>query len=1015
MRKKLLSSVLLLLIMSFSVAIAQEITVTGTVTSAEDEEPIPGVSVSVRGTTIGTTTDIEGYYSIDVPSEESVLRFSFVGMLSREIIVGDQRTIDVELEPDIVGLDEVVVTGYGTQRRRDITGSVASVRSQEIESMPVTGLDRAIQGRAAGVQVTGGSGVPGGHVSVIVRGIGSFSSNTPLYIVDGVEIRTAGLSGRSASHNVLANLDFNDIETIDILKDAAASAIYGARGAAGVVIITTKRGQAADITEFNLEVSRGYTEGISKLDMLDSEQWVGLYLEQFVNRLGMEHSFTQARYNEAMDRGWVEFPMVGDQYDFTQPDFSNTPYYDWVDAVNRTGTVLDARLNARGGTETTRFYTSLSHNSTQGHIKGYDFNRSSFRVNLDHNASDRLSFDIQASANLSDQNTTREGGAFTNPILSAYFVPPINAIYDEEGNFVNHPRSLFGMVPSHSLYSIEMDHNITRNLKTILNFSATYDISDHLSYRAGFGLDYNHTDDEQWYDPRASDGIARNGLLYDYEYTNYSYQTTQTLNYNNIFGDVHSLSGVAGFETWDYLYRVTQVIGENFPNPHMNVMNAAASAVDWGGNETERARVGTFGRINYSYDDRYMLTLTGRYDGSSRFGADNRYGFFPAAALGWRVSSEPFMAGAGRIDNLMLRLSYGISGTDAAGTYAALGLWSGGTQYLGRVGIYPTQLPNQFLTWEESRTLNLAINMAAFRGRMNLDIDLYNRWSEELLLARPLPASTGWTSITENVGKTINEGIEISLNTVNIETNNFRWSTDFNISFVENEILELLPGQDFFSARRAVGRSIDDWYIPQWAGVNPADGRPMYYDKDRNITYNPVYADRHWMGPIQPTRYGGVTNEFRFGNFRASIFFQYSGGSYRYADHNRYVLMHNTANLNQLATTWTERWRNPGDITAIAQPNYGNAYPGDVMAPTGYNSRQLERVDYIRLKDVHFSYTVPRTITQRYGVENLRIFLRGANLITWDDYSGWDPEFTGSDFFTYPQGRSITIGINTKF
>ncbi len=1015
MRKKLLFSVLLLLTFSFSAAIAQEITVSGTVTSAEDGEPIPGASVAVRGTTIGTVTDIDGFYSINVPAEESVLRFSFVGMLSREIMVGDQRTIDVELEPDIVGLDEVVVTGYGVQRRRDLTGSVSSVRSRDIESMPVTGIDRAIQGRAAGVQVTGGSGVPGGHVSVIVRGIGSFSSNTPLYIVDGVEIRTAGLSGTSASHNVLANLDFNDIETIDILKDAAASAIYGARGAAGVVIITTKRGQAAEKTEFNVEISRGYTEGISKLEMLDSEQWVGLYLEQFVNRLGMGHSFTQARYQEAMDRGWVEFPMVGDQYDFTQPDFSNTPYHDWVDAVNRTGTVLDARLNARGGTESTRFYSSLSHNSTQGHILGYDFARSSFRLNLDHDATDRLSFDVQVSANLSDQNTTRAGGAFTNPILSAYFVPPINAIYDEEGNFVNHPRSLFGMVPSHSIYSIEKDHNITRNLKTILNFSATYDFTDHLSYRAAFGLDYNHTDDELWYDPRASDGVAANGLLYDYEYTNYSYQTTQTLNYNNVFGDVHNVSGVAGFETWDYLYRVTQVIGENFPNPNMNVMSAAAQAVGWGGNETERSRVGAFGRINYSYDDRYMLTLTGRYDGSSRFGADNRYGFFPAAAVGWRVSSEPFMAGIDRIDNLMLRLSYGVSGTDAAGTYAALGLWSGGTQYLGNVGIFPTQLPNRFLTWEESRTLNLAITTSAFRGRVNLDMDIYRRYSEELLLGRPLPASTGWTSITENVGRTVNEGVEISLNTVNIQTDNFTWSTNFNISFVENEILELLPGQDFFSTRRAVGRAINDWYIPIWAGVNPADGRPMYYDRNQDITYNPVYADRQWMGPIQPTRYGGITNEFRFGNFSASIFFQYSGGSYRYADHNRYVQMHNTANLNQLATTWTERWREPGDITGIVQPNYFSAYAGDVMSPTSHSSRLLERVDYIRLKDAHISYTVPRTITQRFGVDNLRVFVRGANLVTWHDYSGWDPEFTGSDFFTYPQGRSITIGVNTTF
>ena len=998
MRKKLLFSILLLLIMSFSAAIAQEITVTGTVTSAEDEEPIPGVSVAVRGTTIGTATDIDGSYSIEVPSEESVLQFTFVGMLSREIMVGDQRTIDVELEPDIVGLDEVVVTGYGAIRRRDLTGSVASVRSTEIEGMAVEHVSRAIQGRAAGVQVTSSSGAPGGGISTIIRGIGSFSSNTPLWIVDGVEI-----SGR------LSSLDFNDVETIDILKDAAASAIYGARGAAGVIIITTKRGEEAEETNFTLDVSRGYSQGITDLDMMDGTQFVELYLEGYKNRLGEDHWFTQDRIQDAVNLGWMEVAADGSY------DFSNTPNHNWVDAVNRTGNYTDLRLNASGGSENTRFYSSLSHNRTEGHIVGYDFDRSSFRLNLDHDASDRLTVDVQANANVASRDITRGGGAFTNPILSAYFVPPINAIYDEDGNFTNHPRGLWGMVPSHSLYSMEVDHFITTNVKTLLNLGASYDLTDHLAFRSVFGLDFNFYDNEYWYDPRGSDGMDNNGMLTDSESNDFSYQTTQTLNYNNIFGDVHSFNAVAGFETYSMISRSSSATGINFPNHHMNVMNAAAEVTSFGGNETERSRMGVFSRLNYTFDDRYMLTMTGRYDGSSRFGADNKWGFFPAAAIGWRISSEPFMAGIDQLDNLMLRLSYGVSGSDAAGSYAALGLWSGGTQYQGNVGIYPTQLPNRFLTWEESRTLNLAINAGAFGGRLNMEIDLYNRWSERLLLGRPLPATTGWTSITENIGRTVNEGIEISLNTVNIQTDNFQWSTNFNISFVQNEILELLPGQEFFSTRRKVGRAINDWYIPQWAGVNPADGRPMYYDADWNITYNPVYEDRHWMGPVQPTRYGGITNEFQIGNFAASIFFQYSGGSYRYANHNRYVQMHNTMNLNQLASVWTERWQDPGDMTEMVRPVHANVYAGDVMTPTSYSSRLIERVDYIRLKDVDISYTIPRAFTQRYNIDRLSVYARATNLLTWDDYSGWDPEFTGDDFFTYPQGRTVTVGIRTNF
>lgn len=1008
MRKKLLFSFLLLLMISFSTAIAQQITVTGTVTSEEDGETIPGVSVSVRGTTIGTVTNIDGVYSINVPSEESVLRFSFVGMLSRDIMVGSQRVINVELQPDVVGLDEIVVTGYGVQRRRDITGSVSSVRSQDIEGMPVTSVQRAIQGRAAGVQVTAGDGVPGGHVSVIVRGIGSFSSNTPLYIVDGVEIHTGSIGGRTPSESVLSAIDFNDIETLDILKDAAASAIYGARGAAGVVIITTKRGRAGEKTDFSFDLSRGYTSPTRVAQVMDGPQWAQWDAERFANRYGLTSTQYLNRINNGVNRGWYQLGADG------HPDFSTSPHYDWQSEAFRQGVISDARLTARGGSETTRFYAALSHNLTEGHVIKYDFSRSSFRLNLDHDASNRLRFDMQINTNLTDQNTTRLGGAWSSPVRGGAGIPPVEPIYDDEGNFFGAPRSVFGAYPSHILNSAKYDFNIARNIKGIVNMAASYDLSDHITFRSAFGVDYNHSDEEHWYDPRASDGMAANGALRNYETTIYAIQTTQTLNYSKVFADVHNISGVAGFETWERIYRRTAVTGENFPNPHMNVMDAAALAVWWGGDETERASMGTFGRLNYTYDDRYMLTLTGRYDGSSRFGSDNRWGFFPAVAVGWRMSSEPFMAGVDNIDNLMVRLSYGTSGSDAAGTYAALGLWSGGTQYMGAVGIYPTQLPNRFLTWEESTTLNLAVSLAAYRARVNLDFDIFRRWSEELLLNRPLPLSTGWSSITENIGRTINEGIELSVNTVNIQMDRFRWSTGFNVSFVRNEILELLPGQDFFSDRRMVGRAIDDWNVNMWAGVNPADGRPMYYDKDWNITYLPQYEDRHWMGPVQPTRFGGVTNEFRFGNFATSFFFQYSGGSYRYLSDARYWFL-GTGDRNQYDKVFTDRWQEPGQITAVPRPVFGNVYPGSVRGPNVYASHMIERVDYIRLKDLNVQYTVPKSFTQRYGVSNLAIFARGTNLLTWTDYTGTDPEFTGSDFGTYPQGKAFTVGVRTNF
>ncbi|MFO7852579.1 MAG: SusC/RagA family TonB-linked outer membrane protein [Bacteroidota bacterium] len=996
------------LLMFFTAAMAQ-VTVTGYVTSAEDGLPLPGVTVVLQGTTTGTTTDQDGHYTIEVPDEDAVLEFSFVGMRTQEIRVGDQTNIDVQMVSDIVGLEEVVVTGYGVQRRRDLTGSVSSVRVDEIEGMNVESIQKAIQGRAAGVQVTASSGVPGGDVSIIVRGIGSFSANRPIWIVDGVEIQTSHMGYRSPSASILSTLDFDDVESIDILKDAAATAIYGARGARGVVVVETRKGSAKE-TEFNLELSNGYTSPIRVNPVMNGPQWAEWDYLRYVNRYGEGSFRVEERLQTGVDRGWYELKPDG------TPDFSTSPDYDWQEVAYRTGNVLKARLSASGGNEKTQFFASIAHNKTQGHVIAYDFSRTNFRLNLDHQATDKLSFSAQLSANISDQNTTRLGGAWSSPVRASAGIPPVEPIYDEDGfrGYAGAPRSVYGAYRTHFLNSADLDHNITSNIKPIINLSARYELIDNLFLRTQVGVDYNLTEEEQWYDPRAGDGQADNGTLRNYVHRAYSIQTTHTANYSNTFANVHKVDGVVGFETWERTYRETSVRGVNFANPNMNVLDNAG-AVEWyAGTETERATMGTFGRINYTFDDRYLLTLTGRYDASSRFGSERRWGFFPAAAIGWRLSGEPFMASMEKLDNLLVKLSYGKAGSDAAGTYAALGLWSGGTNYMGTTGLYPTQLPNNFLTWEEAKTLNLAVNYAGFRSRLMMDLEIYRRWTSALLLSRPLPLSTGWSSITENVGKTMNQGIELTLRTVNLEYDKFRWMTELNFSISENEILELLPGQDFFNTRTAVGHAIDDRYIEIWAGVNPADGRPMYYDKDGNITYNPVYDDRKWLGPEQPTRFGGITNNFVYGNFTMSVFFQYSGGSYRYNSDARYWFC-GTGDRNQFVWVYEDRWQEPGDITYVPIPVYGNNYRGNVQSPSTYASHMYERVDYIRLKELHLSYRLPRKFTQRFNINNFELFLRGTNLLTWTDYSGADPEFTGTDFGTYPIGKTITMGINTSF
>ncbi len=993
-----------------------EIIVTGQVTSADDNLTLPGATISIKGTTIGTTSDIDGRYQITVPDESAVLMFSFMGKQTQEERVGDRRVINVSLDMHFHNLEEMVVTGYAVQKRRDISSSISSVNTEAIEGMPADNLARAIQGRASGVQITTAGGIAGGHASTIIRGFGSFASNAPLYIVDGVQIHTERLSSRSASHNALAGLDFNDIESIDILKDASAAAIYGARGANGVIIITTKRGQAAEKTNFDFRLSSGFSETINSVHAMDGPQWVEWYLDAYRNRYGSDHPAYISNRDLMVQRGWLAMNLDGG-YDIIAPT------YDWQDAVYRRGATTEARLSASGGNERTRFFLSGSYNATDGHVISYDFKRASFRANLDHQINDRLSIDNSSTLSYYRQNTTRTGGAFTNPVRASWQIIPMNPIYDEYGeyedqygNYYGVPRGLFGSNFANILHDNELNHTIANNVKYIQNLALNWEVSDQLTFRTSWGIDYNDNDDEQWYDPRTHDGQSPNGALRDYNTTIVMWQGSNTLRYDDTFNERHHIQALIGAEATGRTWKNTETRGEGFANPNINHLGAASIVPGWYGNVTNRRTAGFFSRFNYTHDDKYILTLTGRYDASSRFGEDNRWGFFPSTALAWRLSSADFMERFGNLDNLMIRFGYGVSGSDAAGTYAALGLWGAGAQYMGRPAIFPSQLPNRLLTWEESTTANLGVNISAYQGRVNAEFDIFHRLSSNLLLNMPIPANTGWTSVNSNVGKVQNQGFEMGITTVNIDRGQrFRWNTNFNFTYSENEILELLPDTDYFNTRTMVGQPIDSRLVHMWAGVNAADGRPMYYDKDWNITYNPTLEDRHWTNRShQPTHYGGLTNTLRFGNLEFSFMFQFSLGNERYLSEKRYGFSRSSMDVNVYAYN-EERWREPGDVTFVPQIVYQDAYAGDVRSPSLYASHMIERVDYLRLKDISLTYDLPNNIIERAGLDRFQMSLRATNLWTLHNYSGLDPEFTGDDFGNYPQGKTITLGLRTNF
>jgi len=992
------------------------IIVSGTVISSENDRPVPGVTVSVKETSDGAVTDINGYFTVRVPSENSVLRFSFVGMKTREVMVGERSVVNVTLDPDIVGLDEIVVTGYGVQQRRDLTGSVSSVDFRNIDNMPVSSLERAIQGRATGVEVTSSSGVPGGSVSVIIRGIGSIAGdNQPLYIIDGVQVFAGDPSRRLRESNALAGLSFDDIESMDILKDASAAAIYGAQGANGVVIITTKRGEACQDakTRFEFRLSRGYTRLIRQMDVMDGPQWVETFLEAYRNRYGENHSRYLDRIAFAEGKGWLETTPEG------AIDFSNAPGDNWQDAVFRTGNLTEARLSASGGTEQTRFYVSGSYNYTEGHVISSYFNRASFRVNLDHAVNERVSFDNTTSVNVFGQNTVPDGGRYTNPMRGAAMMVPVNPVRNPDGSYYGVPRGCYGNIYPNIVHDALINYNKGLTTKIIQNFGFNLNINEDLTFRSAWGADFNDIVEDELRDPRTSDGFVNRGQVYKYQTRYFIWQSTNTLSYSRTFVDKHDISSLAGFEYKQQLYESISAAGYGLPGDKFNILGATAEPVTARAGYSNYKIAGFFGRLNYAYDDRYISTFTLRYDGSSRFGSASRWGMFPSGAVAWRISSEPFMESLDNLDDMKIRLSYGVSGSmSGIGDFAGRGLFGGGTSYLNQPGIHPISLPNVYLNWEKSTTLNTGLSLTAYRGRINFEIDIFRRISSDLLLSRPLPTSSGWSSITENIGKVKNDGVEVALSTINVRTRRFRWSTDFNITHVKNEILALLPGQDYFDSRTMVGRSIGDRHHRQWAGVNPADGRPMWYDAGMNITYRTTGDDRKWFGPFNPTLYGGLNNTFMYGNFDVSFFFQFAGGHYNYvSDKKRLDRSNNSVDRNQYAYVYERRWVEPGQVTDVVRSLHANRYEGDVMTPYTTSSRYYERADYIRLKDVDISYVFPEQISNRYRLEKLELFARGTNLLIWTGYeNGYDPEVGAAyDFGVYPQGKSFTIGIRTNF
>lgn len=1021
--KKNLLIVLAMLFISTTPTWAQSRNISGTILSAEDNMPLPGVNVRIKGTNRGTITDIDGTYTIGVDSDETLV-FSYIGFLTQEVTVGNQNSIDVLLQTDAKTLGEVVVVGYGSVTKGDLTGNIASLKGTEIANIPVPTFQEAIQGRMAGVFVESQSGKVGEGVKIRVRGTTSISgSNDPLYVIDGIPVTSSGTIGQS---NPLADINFNDIESFEVLKDASAAAIYGARASNGVVLITTKSGTSGR-TKFNVGIQRGVSSPTRLNEFLNASEYVELMREAGYNndrRNGLDPINNPADYPNS-DLEFVENRLNRHAGHTDWRDGSVDT--DWQkEAFNPGAGVTNVNFSANGGDERTRFYFSSAYDKQEGIMIRNNFERISGRLNLDHKVSDR--FTIGANFSLARTETTRiaEDNQFYNPI-QLVALAPITPIRDENGELYDRPVTTY----YNNLIDSENAEWLTTNFRNITNIFGEYQFTDNLRFRSEFAVDILNQNDERFFGSRTILGQGTSGYGSSRWMRIFNYNTNNYFTYENTFAEKHNVEAVVGmsFQRSDENY--TRVDGQEFPLDDLRTLESAAEITDGTSQFTNFTFLSYFSRINYKFDNKYLLTLSARVDGSSRFGENNKYGFFPAASAGWIMSEEGFLQGNEGLSLLKLRGSYGITGNAEIGNFDHLGLF-GPVSYGLQPGLQPTQIPNPRLTWEKTAQLNFGIEFGLFRDRITGELDVYNKNTTDLLLNVPIPGTTGFTSQRQNIGRMQNYGFEVVINSANYADQNFSWNTSFNLARNINRVRELAEGQTSIPPATSsylngifLDRSIGVFYGPKYAGVDPATGDALYYSNaeltETTNDYNE--AERMVVGDPNPRFIAGINNTLTYKNFDMSFLFQgvfgndiFEGGGGFYAANGDWF---DNSTKSQFA-----RWQNPGDITDIPQARLGEC--------NGCNasSRYISDGSYVRFKTLTVGYTIPSHILERFKLSTARIYFMGQNLFTWTKYTGWDPEvntdyllntaqnanvFQGNDFYTAPQARTFSLGLNVGF
>jgi TonB-linked SusC/RagA family outer membrane protein len=958
--------------------------------TVKDEEgnSLPGVNITVKGTTKGVITDINGKYNISLENKSATLVFSFVGYYKKEVSVDGRSQIDVVMEKKMEKLDEVVVIGYGSSSKKLLTSSVASVSSEEIEETVSGGIQEAIQGKTSGVLINKNSGTPGAAISMNIRGTSSISAGTqPLYVVDGIPITTGDYSQVSMEGqgiDAVADINPNNIESISILKDASAASIYGARAGNGVVLIETKEGRKGE-TRINFKSYYGMQEVYKRLDMMNAEEWKN-YVRSF------DPEFMSSLYS-----------LTGD----------TTINTNWQDEVMRLAPISNYELSFSGGNEKTTFFISGRYFNQEGVILGTDYDKINGRLNISHNVTDNFTLGSKVSITHSLNERVRGDQSVNGVLPNAISIPPVYPVYNDDGSYFQ------GSWWDNPVAIAKEVVNEARTFRTIGNIFGEYDILDNLTFKNQWGIDIYNLNERRFEPSIVQSAEEQNG--YGMDATSQVHKVTQqsTLKYLKTLKEKHDFNFLLGYSFEIENRKYNSISKTNFPSDELEYLVAAGKLEDGSSSAYKSAIQSFFSRIKYNYENKYLVSLSVRRDGSSNFGPNNKYATLPAGSFAWRLSEENFLQNTNFISELKWKISYGLTGNDKIGQFGYLSLYSPGYNYMANSGIIPTQIPNKDLKWETTANFNTGINVALFEERIIFNADFYYNKTTDLLLNRPLPGSSGYTSMMANVGELQNKGMEFDLSTENIRKSDFSWSSNFNISFNRNKILKLYNGQPITGEGRGNNAAIEGeplgvFYMYESLGVDPSTGELVFEDlnNDGDITD----ADRQVVGDPNPDFTGGFSNNFKYKNFDLSIFLQFIYGQDIFNGVRQYTEnMTLGTNDNQL-TTIKDRWKKPGDVTPIPKVFGKNNLK--------ISSHYIEDGSFLRISNITLGYNFSNDLLRNFFMDNARVYVKVKNLFTLTPYSGMDPEVnysgvgsirSGTDFFTYPQVRTWMAGIKFQF